>query len=597
MRRGLVLIIVLVAVVFLSLGAYTFTDLMVAHRQSSDLAGKQLQARMCVDSGVDAVRLLLRQDPQTVTDSGGFFDNPTKFKALNVIYAETPEDRGNVTIIAPNIDDEGGLVGVRYGLEDESTRLNLNTLVKVDTMQPGAGRQMLMALPQMTEDVADAILDWLDADSEAREQGAEADHYSGLNPPYAPKNGPLDTVEELLLVRGVTPQMLFGLDANRNGRLDPAESTTDANHPANSDLALARGWSAFLTLHSLEKNVTPDGKPRINLNMANMDLLYQQLAEVFPPEWATFIVVYRQNGPSGGTAASLLGAATAAAAGTGGGNNTGAGANANPGGGNQTGGNPGSANPGSANPGGTNQAGNTQTGGNQAATGGNRGGAGATSGTGATGSGGAQPNPNAKNEARAPDLTKPGRFPIVQVLDLIGAEATATMPGDSASTVIASPFPNELIAMGVYLPTLLDHVTVNKSTTIPGRININQASATVIRGIPNMTPELADLIISRRRRSGEDDDGSRRHETWLLTQGVCELDQMRQLAPFVTCRGSVYRAQVVGYFENGSAASRAEVIWETISPMPRVLFWRDLSHLGRGYTLETLGAEYTEISN
>ena len=52
------------------------------------------------------------------------------------------------------------------------------------------------------------------------------EYYSSLNPPYVPRNGPLQTVEELLLVRGVTPQLLFGLDTNRNGLIDTHEMST-----------------------------------------------------------------------------------------------------------------------------------------------------------------------------------------------------------------------------------------------------------------------------------------------------------------------------------------------------------------------------------
>jgi hypothetical protein len=63
-------------------------------------------------------------------------------------------------------------------------------------------------------------LDWIDEDDDQREFGAEEDFYSGMSPPYAPKNGPLDTVEELLLVRGVTPWLLFGGDVNRNFTLE-----------------------------------------------------------------------------------------------------------------------------------------------------------------------------------------------------------------------------------------------------------------------------------------------------------------------------------------------------------------------------------------
>ena len=46
--------------------------------------------------------------------------------------------------------------------------------------------------------------------------------------------------------------------------------------------------------------------------------------------------------------------------------------------------------------------------------------------------------------------------------------------------------------MAGYLPQLMDYVTVNPAATIPGRININQASATVLAGIPGMTPEIVE---------------------------------------------------------------------------------------------------------
>jgi hypothetical protein len=80
----------------------------------------------------------------------------------------------------------------------------------------------------MTIEIADAILDWLDDDDEPREFGAEA-NTTRRWPPYAPKNGPLETVEELLLVRGVTPQLLFGCDVNRNGMVDPDEMALAGN--------------------------------------------------------------------------------------------------------------------------------------------------------------------------------------------------------------------------------------------------------------------------------------------------------------------------------------------------------------------------------
>ena len=89
--------------------------------------------------------------------------------------------------------------------------------------RPASSTTVLMKLPNMTEDIANAILDWIDADDDAAPGGAENEYYIGLSPAYRCKNGPLDSLEELLLVQGVTPELLFGNDRNRNGMLDPDE--------------------------------------------------------------------------------------------------------------------------------------------------------------------------------------------------------------------------------------------------------------------------------------------------------------------------------------------------------------------------------------
>ena len=58
--------------------------------------------------------------------------------------------------------------------------------------------------------LVDAILDWTDSDSVARAYGAEEEFYQTLVPPRHCRNAPFETVEELLLVNGMTPEMLFG---------------------------------------------------------------------------------------------------------------------------------------------------------------------------------------------------------------------------------------------------------------------------------------------------------------------------------------------------------------------------------------------------
>ncbi len=511
-RTGVVLIIVLVAVALLSLGAFTFAEMMRTEYEAVLLSGRQTQSRALVDSAVASVQVMLLQDKPTLRDMGGIYDNPTAFQGIVVANDEDPSFRGNFTVLAPALDDYGVTGGVRYGLEDESSRLNLNTLLQAEETQEGAGRQLLMALPGMTEQIADSILDWLDADTEPREFGAESEYYTQLQPtPYDAKNGPLDTVEELLLVKDVTPQLLFGIDDNRNGVIDEHEAASGVLIPGDpGDGSLSRGWASMLTLHSAEANRNELGEPRIYVNGDDLQLLYDQLVEKFDEAVATFIVAYRQNGKYTGSREVDEGA----------------------------------------------------------------------SGT--------------------LDLTGTGRRKIGSVLDLIGTKVRVTFEDADDRVTLGSPFKGGP-GMLVSLPMVMDNLTVSDAPSIPGRININQAPRTVMLGIPGMEEELVDQIISARANFDPNvDDPNHRHETWLLTDGILlnetgqpDMELMQTLMPFITAGGDVYRFQAVGYFQDGGASTRVETIIDSTGAAPRILFWRDISHLGRGYPLEILGVQAT----
>jgi type II secretory pathway component PulK len=163
---------------------------------------------------------------------------------------------------------------VTFGLVDEASKLNLNTVT----------RAMLEELPRMTSELAAAIVDWRDANSEATEGGAEDDVYQRLNPPYRCKNGPFDSVEELRLVRGMTTEILYGEDANRNGALDPHENDGDYSPPFDDRNArLDPGLVEYLTVWSREA-----GTGRTNIN--NQQQLAPLLLERFGADRANEIL-------------------------------------------------------------------------------------------------------------------------------------------------------------------------------------------------------------------------------------------------------------------------------------------------------------------
>jgi general secretion pathway protein K len=63
--------------------------------------------------------------------------------------------------------------------------------------------------------VVDSILDWRDPGDFHRLNGAKEDYYQSLKEPYHCKNGNFDSIEELLLVRGVTPELFYGKKENK----------------------------------------------------------------------------------------------------------------------------------------------------------------------------------------------------------------------------------------------------------------------------------------------------------------------------------------------------------------------------------------------
>jgi hypothetical protein len=141
--------------------------------------------------------------------------------------------------------------------------------------------------------------------------------------------------------------------------------------------------------------------------------------------------------------------------------------------------------------------------------------------------------------------------------------------------------------MAIYMPILMDALTTQDAPVMPGRLNLNECPAELLYGIPMLDEETVQAILEN--REVDSDDENRQFETWPLVEGILTLDQMRLLLPLLTAGGDVYRAQIVGYFESTGVAHRAEVVIDATTVNPKIVAWRDLSHLGRGFDLSVLG--------
>lgn len=142
-----------------------------------------------------------------------------------------------------------------WGLVDEASKINLNAT--------NVTYAVLTNLPNVTSDIASAIIDWRSATSTNTSMAA---NYSMVQPAYTSKHAPFNTVDELRLVYGMDLATLYGEDANLNGFLDPNEDDAENLPPTdNHDGLLNPGLLDLVTIYSREPYTDTNGSTRVNI--------------------------------------------------------------------------------------------------------------------------------------------------------------------------------------------------------------------------------------------------------------------------------------------------------------------------------------------
>lgn len=247
-QSGLALVLALLVISFLV--AVTVQLMITVDRQVSVSTAQREQVRLdsMVLAGLHLARAALLTDQQENTfdspqDSWGAFDQE-KIQAL------------------------AGDVDLRVTVTDLSGRLQVNALGKESNKKYReiwqrfllSGR-FAIAGDDEAEALLDALGDWIDADDKEGPQGAEEPYYQSLNPPYSCRNGTVIYPEELLLVKGMTPRIVYG----------------DNDH---------EGIVNYITV------LGDDGK--INLNTAPLPVL-QALSSEMTPRLAQDLIDFRED--------------------------------------------------------------------------------------------------------------------------------------------------------------------------------------------------------------------------------------------------------------------------------------------------------------
>jgi len=149
-----------------------------------------------------------------------------------------------------SISPDESLWQVNWRLVDESAKINVNL----------APADLLLEFECLDEAAVASIMDWIDEDDVPNPDGAENDYYSGLENAYSCKNRPIDNIEELLLVKGISLEIYYGYNlAEGDNYLSETSEFVD-DIPRNS----AAGLCDLLTVYG-------DGK--ININTAPKQVL------------------------------------------------------------------------------------------------------------------------------------------------------------------------------------------------------------------------------------------------------------------------------------------------------------------------------------
>jgi len=526
---GTILVLTLVVVAILSVIAASQLMLVRAEVGAAAAARRGHQARAAAMSGIYRAMAVLAAGPH---DLEARYDSPDLFQAQRIDgQSEADGASGwHFTVYADNPADPENL---RYGIEDDSGKISLNT----------ATQEMLLKLG-LTDEQADGLLDFVDADSDARPSGAEQEYYDALPRPYRINNGLLTTVEQLLLVKGFTAQTVYGEDVNLNGLLDVNEDDADEMLPFDDDAdgQLNRGLLPYVTALAREPDVDAEGNARVDINAGANALAQSLSATGLERGPVNFIIQARRAGVTFTDPSQLLGMSIEVDA--------------------------------------------------------------RASARGAGRRGRRGRSRTITRKVRISSGVTADNLPIV--MDKLTCSAAGgsgqSASADSASGGDASDdgeIPTGEAADG-QIPTgeaadgqILTGEAADGQTPTGGgggrgiarqrqgwrlgRVNLNSAPVRVLSALPGLDGKTAQDIVDVR---GELDPETKSTTAWLYTRNVVSADVFKTVAPFLTARSYQFRVRSFGYSLDGRRFCVLEAMIDTVSGKPRIIYLRDLTRLG-----------------
>jgi len=116
------------------------------------------------------------------------------------------------------------------------------------------------------------------------------------------------------------------------------------------------------------------------------------------------------------------------------------------------------------------------------------------------------------------------------------------------------------------------------------RVNALTAPPEVLAGLPGLTQDEVNAMVTVRQTLTPTDPAATTG-AWLVTAANLSPTKFDAVEKYVTGKTMTYRVQSVGYFGTGGPAARVEAVIDTNQGHPRILYYRDLTDLGKGFDL------------
>lgn len=200
-QSGIALIIVLIVIVALGILAGGFAYTMKVETKLARNASFDVEFEWLARSGIELAKYVLGQGsigPQGQVDS------------LNQKWAGGVGSTNDPLGDLPLDNYQLGNATISVKIEDNDRKFNINV---ADEMILRQAMILIGVDAGESSTIIDSILDWRDPDDDPHNSGTETDTYETFVPPYFAKNGPIDDLTELMLIRGVSPAIYWGSGA------------------------------------------------------------------------------------------------------------------------------------------------------------------------------------------------------------------------------------------------------------------------------------------------------------------------------------------------------------------------------------------------